>query len=96
MACNDCEDCVRHENYGGKCTRWEYDCPFRNLSNLNESQRKKIKETISIVKNVKCDMKDMDYIDNLDYIMSLYNTIIDELECLVDIELLKEWEEINK
>lgn len=36
MACYDCEDCSHSKEYGGKCTRFEYNCPFDFYSTFSK------------------------------------------------------------
>lgn len=36
MACYDCEDCSLHHENGGRCKRFEYDCPFDLYMSLND------------------------------------------------------------
>lgn len=102
MACYDCEDCIRHEYYGGKCTRWEYNCPFSHLSGNNKEEQKNIDEDIQLAIEFKNKLKELitkykskfnnEY--NYSEILQQLNFAYSNLEDMVDEELIKEWNEI--
>lgn len=35
MACYDCDDCNYHEDKGGKCKKFEYDCVYGLVENTD-------------------------------------------------------------
>lgn len=39
MACYDCEECSRSVSEGGKCTRFEYNCPFSIIKKYDSEKR---------------------------------------------------------
>lgn len=104
MACYDCEDCSKHKDYGGKCDRWEYNCPFSHLKGWNEDEKKKVDEDIKIALELKTELSGLlnKYKDkfneeyNYSDIFSQLNFAYSNLEDMVDEELIKEWNEINK
>jgi hypothetical protein len=103
MACYDCEDCGKHNYHGGKCNRWEYNCPFAHLKGWNEEEQKKVDEDIKIAVDFKGELNGLmsrykdKFNDEYNYseILQQLNFAYSNLEDMVDEELIKEWNEIN-
>lgn len=103
MACYDCEDCSKHKDSGGKCTRWEYNCPFSHLKGWNIEEEREVEEDIKTSLELKQDLKalldkykekfNQEY--NYDSIINQLNHAYSELEEMTDEELIKEWNEIK-
>lgn len=95
MACYDCEDCLKSTNYGGKCKRFEYNCPFVIVEKYDSEKLKsirtaikKISETIEQLKELDTDNYMEDEISSIFFQLSL-------LEDKVDEDTEKEWNEIE-
>lgn len=96
MACYDCEDCSKSIEYGGKCKRFEYNCPFSLVEKYKEKELAEIRtaikhilESVEQLKELDVDCYMEDEISSIEFQVSLLTDKIDE-----DIE--KEWQEINK
>lgn len=96
MACYDCEECSKSIEYGGKCKRFEYNCPFVLIEkykkeNLNEIRTaiNRISESIDKLKSIDDDCYMEDEISSIEFQISLLKDKTDE-----NIEM--EWQEINK
>lgn len=96
MGCYDCEECSKSIEYGGKCKRFEYNCPFVLIEqykkeNLNEIRTaiNRISESIDKLKSIDDDCYMEDEISSIECQISLLKDKTDE-----NIEM--EWQEINK
>lgn len=95
MACYDCEECSMNVEFGGKCNRFEYDCPFLIVEKYDSKKLKAIRETVNKISQTIESLKGLDTeeymedeIDRLSYSLSLFENKISE-----NIE--KEWNEIS-
>lgn len=94
MACYDCEDCSRSINYGGKCIRFEYNCPFSIVENYDSEKLKSIRE---VIKTVSEAIKQLKELDSEYFMEDEINSISSQLWLLkdkVDEDTEKEWNEI--
>lgn len=103
MACYDCEDCGRHKYHGGKCERWEYDCPFSHLEGYDKEEQGQIDEDVKTSLELKQDLKNLlakyekkfnlnwNYEDIIEHLKFAYT----DLEDMTDEELIKEWNKIK-
>lgn len=96
MGCYDCEECSKSIEYGGKCKRFEYNCPFVLIEkykkeNLNEIRTaiNRISESIDKLKSIDDNCYMEDEISSIEFQISLLKDKTDE-----NIE--REWQEINK
>lgn len=96
MGCYDCEECSKSIEYGGKCKRFEYNCPFVLIEkykkeNLNEIRTaiNRISESIDKLKSIDDNCYMEDEISSIEFQISLLKDKTDE-----NIEM--EWQEINK
>ena len=94
MADYDCEYCEKSINNGGKCSKFEYNCPFSIVSNYDEETIHQFQSSFNkilseIEKMEKLDIKGSFY--ELDYLKST----IEEKQELISEELLEEWTEMN-
>ena len=96
MACYDCEECSKNIEYGGKCDRFEYNCPFSLVKTFKKKElieiRNVIKHILEFVEQLKkldtnCDMEDD--LRSIEFQISLLTDKVDE-----DAE--KEWLKINE
>lgn len=95
MACYDCEDCSKHINNGGRCKKFEYDCPydlirFGNLESVNKINNNALK--------IKELLDDIDKLDEegclSDCVTSINNGLIDIID-YSKVNTIMEWEEIK-
>lgn len=101
MACYDCEDCNLNKQFGGKCDRFEYDCPFSHLPRLNDYNAEIKQKEFEAAKLLLNDLKDVygkyrheivDYSE--EYGMDSIERVISDIEDLVDPDIVKEWRRI--
>lgn len=95
MACYDCEDCIRHYEQGGKCVRWEYDCPFKHLDYMTENDKKllidlrtKLQELVKLQDRFEGDF-------DVDHIFGSINFAEMQINDLVDEDIVKEYDIIK-
>lgn len=79
MACYDCECCNKHINNGGKCKKFEYNCPYDLIDNTDVDS---VKQIHSKAKEIERLIKD---IESLDTEGMLWNEISNLRNGLVDI-----------
>lgn len=95
MACYDCEECSKSINYGGKCKRFEYDCPFILMETYENEDLNKIRDAI---KNISKSIAELKKLDEECYMEDEISSIEFQVSLLadkVDEETEKEWKEIN-
>lgn len=98
MACYDCEDCNLHIEHGGKCRRFEYDCPFDLYWCLDKFPVEAAK-IVSLLNEIKCADKRIQEI--VDRTHSYGIRALDNLHWAIsnlddDIASAEEWAEINE
>lgn len=81
MACYDCEDCNYHVNNGGKCNKFEYNCPYNlinstNIDNVKQIQNKAI-EIQRLIKGIESLDEEGILWDEISSIRSKLGKIID-------------------
>lgn len=94
MADYDCEYCGKSINNGGKCARFEYNCPFSMVSNYDEKTIHQFQSSFNTILNEIEKMENLDikgYFDELDYLKST----IKEKQTFISEEILEEWKEMN-
>ena len=94
MADYDCEYCGKSINNGGKCARFEYNCPFSMVSNYDEETIHQFQSSFNTILNEIEKMRKLDvkgYFDELDYLKDN----IKEKQELISEEVLEEWKEMN-
>ena len=94
MADYDCEYCGKSINNGGKCAKFEYNCPFSIVSNYDKETIHQFQSSFNkilseIEKMEKLDIKGSFY--ELDYLKST----IEEKQEFISEKLLEEWTEMN-
>ena len=99
MACYDCEDCKHNNYYGGKCKRFEYNCPFTIVENYSSQEVAFIRNVIEDISRnlnilIKIDEDGNHYLmyEDIDAITSR----LSELKEKVSYEIEQEWNEINR
>lgn len=60
MACCDCENCPRQVDNGGKCRRFEYNCPFVIIEKYNSSKLESIRNNVKKIKEVIEELEELD------------------------------------
>ena len=94
MACYDCEDCSRSVEYGGKCKRFEYNCPFLIVEKYDKEKLKSIRKAI---KEIRQAIEQLIELDSDYYMEDEINSVAFQLSLLkdkVDEDIEKEWNEI--
>ena len=93
MADYDCEYCRNSINNGGKCSKFEYDCPFIVISKYNKQTIQKFQNGFKNILNELDKMIELDteyHFDELEYIKEI---VIDKQE-VVSEQLFTEWKEM--
>lgn len=96
MACYDCEDCSRSIGYGGKCKRFEYNCPFTIVEKYDSEKLKSIRVAIGKISEAIEQLKEL---DTEDYMEDEINSVAFQLSILedkIDEDIEKEWNEISR
>lgn len=95
MACYDCEDCSKSVEYGGKCKRFEYNCPFLIVEKYNSDELQSMREAIKKISEAIDELKRLDTKEYLDDEISSVSFQLSLLEDKVDEDTEKEWKEIQ-
>lgn len=95
MACYDCEDCNKHISNGGKCNKFEYDCPYDLVSCTDIDNVKQIQQKAIEIKSL---IKDIEHLDEEGMLWCEISTIRIKLDEIIDFStdnVINEWKEIN-
>ena len=95
MACYDCEECSKSINYGGKCKRFEYNCPFDLVEKYENKDLHRIRDAIKNISKSIAELKNLDKDYYMEDEISSIEFQVSLLADKVDEETEKEWEEIN-
>lgn len=95
MACYACENCPRSVNEGGKCTRFEYNCPFYIVKNYDAEKLKSIREAINKISEAIEQLKELDTEYYMEGGINSVSFQLSLLEDEVDEDTEKEWNEIQ-
>lgn len=95
MACYDCEECSRSVSEGGKCTRFEYNCPFSIIKKYDSEKLKAIRASISTIENAIEQLKELDSEYYMEDEINSVSFQLSLLEDKVNEEIEKEWNEIK-
>lgn len=95
MACYDCEECSKSINYGGKCKKFEYNCPFVLVEKYENRDLNRIRETIKNISKSIAELKNLDEECYMEDEISSIEFQVSLLADKVDEETEKEWKEIN-
>ena len=95
MACYDCEYCSMSIDHGGKCKRFEYNCPFLIVEKYDSEKLKLIREAIGKISEA---IEQLREIDSENYLEDEINSVKFQLSLLedeVDEDTEREWNEIR-
>lgn len=95
MACYDCEDCSKSIEYGGKCKRFEYNCPFTIVGKYDSEKLKSIRDAVERISKTIEQLKEL---DSEDYMEDEINSVSFQLSLLkdkIDEDIENEWNEIR-
>lgn len=95
MACYDCEDCSRSIEYGGKCKRFEYNCPFGVVENYGPEKLALLREQVKTISETIEKLKELDDEEYLDDEINSIQFQVSLLEDKIDEDIEKEWNEIQ-
>jgi hypothetical protein len=97
MACYCCDDCHDAKHNGGKCNKFQYECPFDILEAFDEVDIKIIRK---IIDNINIQIDNLKAIDKNHGVMEedieALRSALSNLEERISIDLQKEWNEINE
>lgn len=96
MACYDCEDCSRSIEYGGKCKRFEYNCPFTIVKKYDSEKLKSIRAAIEKISEAIEQLKKLDTEDYMEDEISSVSFQLSILGDRIDEDIEKEWNEITR
>lgn len=96
MACYDCEDCSRSVEYGGKCKRFEYNCPFLIVEKYNSEKLKSIRNAVEKISEAIEHLKELDTEDYMEDEINSISFQLSFLEEKVDEDIEREWNEISR
>lgn len=100
MACYDCKTCNLHHSEGGKCLRFEYDCPFNFYKELS-GHREEMEDILLLLQNIiDANDKIQKILDSIHVYgirtLDSLNNDIEYLQTNLKSDLGEEWEEINR
>lgn len=95
MACYACEDCPKNVDYGGKCTRYEYNCPFGVVENYDSEKLTLIREQVRKISEAIVKLKELDDENYLECEINSVQAEISNIEDKIDEDIEKEWKEIQ-
>lgn len=95
MACYDCEDCSKSITYGGKCKRFEYDCPFTIVEKYSSDNLKSIRNEIRKISECINHLKKLDDEECMEDDINRIQSQLSLLEDKVNEDTEKEWNEIQ-
>lgn len=96
MACYDCENCNNHKSRGGKCEKFEYNCPYDLVKNVSKSSVSQIHQYAIIMQKI---LTGIDFLDEEGALNSEISLAKDQLEDIIEKsseKTIKEWEEVNR
>lgn len=96
MACYDCEGCSKNVVYGGKCNRFEYNCPFTLVETYEKKELNKIRTAIKHMLESIDELKAIDSDGYMEDEISSIEFQVSSLKDMIDERTEKEWQEINK
>ena len=96
MACYDCEDCSRSIEYGGKCKRFEYNCPFTIVEKYDSEKLKSVRAAIGKISEAIEQLKELDTEDYMEDEISSLLFQLSLFENKVDEDTEREWNEIDR
>lgn len=95
MACYDCEDCSKSAEYGGKCKRFEYNCPFVIVEKYGSEKLKSIRTAIEKISEAIEQLKELDTEYYMEDEINSVSFQLSLLEDKVDEDTENEWNEIK-
>ena len=100
MACYYCEDCSLWHGHGGKCTRFEYDCPFNFYRDL-KNHKDEMEQINILVRNIiDANDKIQEILNSIDVYgrdtLDYFSSAVNDLRENINNDMYKEWLEINK
>ena len=95
MACYDCEDCSKSVQNGGKCKRFDYNCPFLVVDEYDSEKLKAIRETVKSISDAIEQLKELDTEYYMEDEIRSIKFQLSLLEDKVDEDTEKEWNEIT-
>lgn len=96
MACYNCEYCNKHVNNGGKCKKFEYNCPYDLVDSINIDSVKKIQEKSKEIKKLIKEIESLDTEGILWNEISSFRIGLKEIINYSSDEVIAQWSEINE
>ncbi|WP_461818146.1 hypothetical protein [Faecalimonas sp.] len=95
MACYDCEECSKNISNGGKCNRFEYNCPFLAVEKYNTEKIVKLRNKIKMISDSVLQLLELDSEEFFEDEISMIRNQLVEMEEKVSEELVEKWKKIN-
>lgn len=95
MACYDCEECSKNISNGGRCNRFEYDCPFLAVEKYNPEKIMELRDKIKMISDSVLQLQELDSEEFFEDEISMIRNQLVEMEEKVSEELVEKWEKIN-
>ena len=95
MACYDCEDCSKHIDNGGKCSHFEYNCPFTTVEKYDTKNLQIIRNVVQSMLETVAQLNELDTDDCMEDEISSISFQLSFLEEKISEETEKEWNQIK-
>lgn len=92
MACYDCEDCSKSISNGGKCERFEYNCPFLAVEKYSPEKIVELRDKIKMISDSVLQLQELDSEEFFEDEISVIKNQLEEMVGKVSEELVEEWE----
>jgi hypothetical protein len=95
MACCDCDDCLRNVECGGKCERFEYNCPFVVVENYDHEELRTMRTAVEEISEAIERLAELDSKEYMEEMISGIKIQLSYLSDAVNEDIEKEWNEIQ-
>ena len=96
MADYDCDYCSKSVECGGKCNRFEYNCPFTIVEKYDSEKLKSIRVAIGKISEAIEQLKELDTEDYMEDEINSVSFQLSLLEDKIDEDIEREWNEISR
>lgn len=95
MACYDCEDCPQSISNGGKCDRFEYNCPYIVVEKYHPEKILELRDKIKMISDSILQLQELDSKEFFEDEISVIKNQLEEMVEKVSEEMVEEWEKVS-
>ena len=96
MADYNCDYCSFSVEAGGKCDRFEYDCPFQVVQNSDFSKLNLIRKVVNDISDSVQKLKELDENWGMESEISCIESQLSDIKCKVSEDTENEWKQISE